>query len=41
MGRDEARSRRVTRADVARAAGVSTAVVSYVMNGGPRARGDG
>ena len=36
MGRDEARSRRVTRADVARAAGVSTAVVSYVMNGGPR-----
>ena len=36
MGRDEARSRRVIRADVARAAGVSTAVVSYVMNGGPR-----
>ncbi|PFG20932.1 LacI family DNA-binding transcriptional regulator [Serinibacter salmoneus] len=27
---------RVTRADVARAAGVSTAVVSYVVNGGPR-----
>lgn len=28
--------RRVTRSDVARAAGVSTAVVSYVVNGGPR-----
>jgi LacI family transcriptional regulator len=28
--------RAVTRADVARYAGVSTAVVSYVMNGGPR-----
>jgi LacI family transcriptional regulator, galactose operon repressor len=31
-----ARSGAVTRADVARYAGVSTAVVSYVMNGGPR-----
>jgi LacI family transcriptional regulator len=31
-----ARNRPVTRADVARYAGVSTAVVSYVMNGGPR-----
>jgi Bacterial regulatory proteins, lacI family/Periplasmic binding proteins and sugar binding domain of LacI family len=30
------RDRAVTRADVARYAGVSTAVVSYVMNGGPR-----
>lgn len=29
-------SHRVTRADVAREAGVSTAVVSYVVNGGPR-----
>ncbi len=29
-------SRRVTRADVARLAGVSTAVVSYVVNDGPR-----
>ena len=29
--------RAVTRADVARYAGVSTAVVSYVVNGGPRA----
>ncbi len=29
-------SRNVTRADVARYAGVSTAVVSYVVNGGPR-----
>lgn len=29
--------RRVTRADVARYAGVSSAVVSYVVNGGPRA----
>jgi LacI family transcriptional regulator len=29
-------NRAVTRADVARYAGVSTAVVSYVMNGGPR-----
>ncbi|GAB3612920.1 LacI family DNA-binding transcriptional regulator [Humibacter ginsengisoli] len=29
-------SRRVTRTDVARDAGVSTAVVSYVVNGGPR-----
>ncbi|MDZ8160856.1 LacI family DNA-binding transcriptional regulator [Microbacterium aquimaris] len=33
---DAGRVRRVTRADVARAAGVSTAVVSYVMNDGPR-----
>lgn len=32
----ESRPRRAIRADVARAAGVSTAVVSYVMNGGPR-----
>jgi LacI family transcriptional regulator len=31
-----ARKGSVTRADVARYAGVSTAVVSYVMNGGPR-----
>jgi LacI family transcriptional regulator len=30
------RDRAVTRADVARYAGLSTAVVSYVMNGGPR-----
>lgn len=30
------RLRRVTRADVARAAGTSTAVVSYVLNDGPR-----
>lgn len=30
------RSRPTTRADVARLAGVSTAVVSYVVNGGPR-----
>ncbi|GAA4431647.1 LacI family DNA-binding transcriptional regulator [Georgenia halophila] len=30
------RQRRVTRADVARAAGTSTAVVSYVLNDGPR-----
>jgi hypothetical protein len=30
------RDRAVTRADVARYAGVSKAVVSYVMNGGPR-----
>jgi LacI family transcriptional regulator len=35
---DDAGTRRqgVTRADVARLAGVSTAVVSYVVNGGPR-----
>ena len=31
-----AQGRAVTRADVARYAGVSTAVVSYVVNGGPR-----
>lgn len=30
------KSRRITRTDVARLAGVSTAVVSYVMNNGPR-----
>jgi len=30
------RNRPTTRADVARLAGVSTAVVSYVVNGGPR-----
>ncbi|MDZ8172999.1 LacI family DNA-binding transcriptional regulator [Microbacterium xanthum] len=36
MRDDAGRARRVTRADVARAAGVSTAVVSYVMNDGPR-----
>ncbi|MDN5964019.1 MAG: LacI family DNA-binding transcriptional regulator, partial [Actinomyces sp.] len=30
------RSRPTTRSDVARLAGVSTAVVSYVVNGGPR-----
>lgn len=33
---DEQRSRSVTRADVARYAGVSTAVVSYVLNNGPK-----
>ena len=33
----ERRSRSVTRADVARYAGVSTAVVSYVLNDGPKA----
>ncbi len=33
---DERRSRSVTRADVARYAGVSTAVVSYVLNDGPK-----
>ena len=33
---DEHRSRSVTRADVARYAGVSTAVVSYVLNNGPK-----
>jgi LacI family transcriptional regulator len=33
---DEPARRAVTRADVARYAGVSTAVVSYVVNGGPR-----
>jgi LacI family transcriptional regulator len=32
----KAAANRVTRADVARYAGVSTAVVSYVVNGGPR-----
>lgn len=32
----DAARRRVTRADVARYAGVSTAVVSYVVNGGPK-----
>lgn len=31
-----ARAKRVTRTDVARAAGTSTAVVSYVLNDGPR-----
>ena len=30
------KKRRATRADVARLAGVSTAVVSYVFNNGPR-----
>lgn len=35
-GRRAARSSRATRADVARLAGVSTAVVSYVVNAGPR-----
>src|SRR5690606_28880340 len=34
--RPRARQRRVTRADVARAAGTSSAVVSYVVNDGPR-----
>ncbi|WP_309127038.1 LacI family DNA-binding transcriptional regulator [Microbacterium sp.] len=34
---DERRPRSVTRADVARYAGVSTAVVSYVLNDGPKA----
>lgn len=34
---DEQRPRPVTRADVARYAGVSTAVVSYVLNDGPKA----
>lgn len=34
---DDARPRSVTRADVARYAGVSTAVVSYVLNDGPKA----
>nr|CBX69410.1 hypothetical protein YEW_KB43760 [Yersinia enterocolitica W22703] len=29
-------SRRITRSDVARAAGTSVAVVSYVINNGPR-----
>ncbi|MFD5214229.1 LacI family DNA-binding transcriptional regulator [Microbacterium sp. NPDC058345] len=33
---DERRPRSVTRADVARYAGVSTAVVSYVLNDGPK-----
>ena len=33
---DDQRSRSVTRADVARYAGVSTAVVSYVLNNGPK-----
>lgn len=33
---DEHRSRSVTRADVARYAGVSTAIVSYVLNNGPK-----
>lgn len=33
-------ARRITRDDVARIAGVSTAVVSYVVNGGPRAVSD-
>lgn len=33
---DERRPRSVTRADVARYAGVSTAVVSYVLNNGPK-----
>jgi LacI family transcriptional regulator len=34
---DSGRSRRVTHRDVARRAGVSPAVVSYVVNNGPRA----
>lgn len=34
---DDGRHRSVTRADVARYAGVSTAVVSYVLNDGPKA----
>lgn len=36
MSADETKVRAPTRADVARLAGVSTAVVSYVVNGGPR-----
>ena len=35
-GRPAPPAGRVTRADVARYAGVSGAVVSYVVNGGPR-----
>lgn len=36
VGGKAPRAKRVTRADVARAAGTSTAVVSYVLNDGPR-----
>ncbi|MCI1224713.1 LacI family DNA-binding transcriptional regulator [Bifidobacterium sp.] len=36
MHRDETRRRAATRTDVAKLAGVSSAVVSYVVNGGPR-----
>lgn len=36
VGGKTSRAKRVTRADVARVAGTSTAVVSYVLNDGPR-----